>query len=100
MREKPSELHFSQDSIACVFRNITDILQTFRKLVNGSLCPDDIEPIQAKMHNGKLTVFEGNRRLFLYKKLESAGLIEDVQVNTFPRCKYKEYTAKPGRVNR
>ena len=97
MREKPSQLHFSQDSISCKFRNGTDILQTFRKLANGSLFPDDIEPIQARIHNGKLTVFEGNRRLFLYKKLESVGLIRDVPVNNFYRN--KEYTTIPGNVN-
>ena len=95
MRKRPSELHFSQDSISCAFRNGTSISKTFRELANGSLSPDDIEPIQIKVYKEKLIVFEGNRRLLLYKILESLDLITYVPVDKFNGN--KEYTAIVGK---
>ena len=80
MRKKPSELSFSQDSISKTFKNGKCLTETLKDFLNGSINPDDIPPVAAKLVKGKWIVCEGNRRLYLYKILEEAGFIDTVPV--------------------
>ena len=80
MRKKPSELLYSQDSINKRFKNGKTIQETFEDFLSGSVDPDDLRPIAAKFINGKWIVCEGNRRLYVYKKLAQIGFIDRVPV--------------------
>ena len=64
---KPSQIRFTQDSIADHFSDGTMLVDTFTELVTGQKTVDDIETIGCMQYKGKYWVVYGNRRLFLFK---------------------------------
>ncbi|XP_006815541.1 uncharacterized protein LOC102808008 [Saccoglossus kowalevskii] len=73
---RPSQIYFLHDSIDCRFQDKTDMLDTFRQLLYKEINPTAIQPIAVFDKNDKLWVYAGNRRLYLFRKLEQLGVVE------------------------
>ena len=70
---RPSDIEFSQNSIGNRFHGGDILLRVFKKLVLGDLTPNDLPYIKVRWYDGGWMAFKGNRRLFLYLKLEEEG---------------------------
>ena len=64
---KPSEIRFTQDSIADHFSDGTMLKDTFTDLVTDRQRADQIETLGCMIHEDQYWVIYGNRRLFLFK---------------------------------
>ncbi|XP_006812496.2 uncharacterized protein LOC102803631 [Saccoglossus kowalevskii] len=73
---KPSEIYFLHDSIKGQFRDGRHLLDTFKELLYKRISPSQIEKIVVYSANSKWRVYAGNRRLYIYKKLEVLGVVE------------------------
>ncbi|XP_070533411.1 uncharacterized protein [Ptychodera flava] len=99
---RPSEILYLQNSIVTSFRNGDDLLDTFSDLLNGYLTPEDIRVIAVFQWNGKWHVYNGHRRLFLYKALEECGVLDTIRVwevrgsNIKWNTVHRQYTSKNG----
>jgi len=78
----PSELRFTHDSISCRFQDGHSLEETFQKLMDGELqlSHNELPPLVVMQYRGYWFVVRGNRRLYLYQKLEKAGYIQTVKV--------------------
>lgn len=77
----PSEIRYSQDTISHEFSNGTSLTSTFARLISGKEKVTDLPAIKCVCRNGKWYAgSRGNRRLFLYKKLEEAGTLKTISV--------------------
>ena len=79
-RLKPKEIRFTQDSVASRFRDGMYLSDTFEQILYRRITPDDIEAIQVVEENGVWLALTGNRRLYIYRKLENLGIISTVPV--------------------
>ncbi|XP_077990724.1 uncharacterized protein LOC144445048 [Glandiceps talaboti] len=77
---RPSEIRFLHNSIANHFRNGTDILVTFEDLLYQNITPDDIPIIRVFRRNRKWYIYQGHRRLYIYKRLQKQCVINAVTV--------------------
>jgi len=82
----PSQIRFTQDSIQDDFgreegRSLED---TFRELLYGEVTVDEIRRLSVVRHEGAHWVVSGNRRLYLYRKLEALRRITMVSVEVIP----------------
>lgn len=76
----PSEIRFTQDSISEQFRSGQSLENTFRQLLNGQTSVASIGALQVVYYEGKYWVVSGNRRLYLYRKLQEKGRLSTVPV--------------------
>ncbi|XP_036369109.1 uncharacterized protein LOC118767871 [Octopus sinensis] len=70
LRLSPSDIRYTQDSIACKFRNGTTLTETISDLVKGTITPDGIPVISVYLKDGKYYSTD-NRRLYVFKELQS-----------------------------
>jgi hypothetical protein len=86
MRVIPSDIRFSQDSIAQKFSHghSTTLTELFRQVVAGEISVGNIERISVFRHENSYWVYRGNRRLYLFQKLETYGIIKSIVVNIVP----------------
>ena len=80
MQLRPSNVRFTQDSIGCRFTDEKRLTDTFRELLYGSITPDDIENIEVVQYDGVWWALTGNRRLYLYRRLQDLGVVEYISV--------------------
>ncbi|XP_077870169.1 uncharacterized protein LOC144363093 [Saccoglossus kowalevskii] len=73
---RPSQIYFLHDSIDCRFQDKTNMLETFRQLLYKEINPAAIQPIAVFDKNDKWWVYAGNRRLYLFRKLEEYGVVK------------------------
>lgn len=79
-RKSPSEIRFSQDSIANHWKdNSSGIGVTLDQLLKGEITTDDIPTITVSFRNGFLYTSD-NRRLWVFKKLQEFGKCESIKV--------------------
>lgn len=79
-RKSPSEIRFSQDSIANHWKdNSSSIGVTLDQLLKGEITTDDIPTITVSFRNGFLYTSD-NRRLWVFKKLQEFGKCESIKV--------------------
>lgn len=79
-RKKPSEIRFSQDSIATHWKdNSSRIGVTLDQLLKDEITPDNIPTIIVSYKNGLLYTSD-NRRLWVFKKLQDFGKCESIKV--------------------
>lgn len=79
-RKKPSEIRFSQDSIATHWKdNSSRIGVTLDQLLKDEITPDNITTIIVSYKNGFLYTSD-NRRLWVFKKLQDFGKCESIKV--------------------
>lgn len=78
--KKPSEIRFSQDSIATHWKdNSSRIGVTLDQLLKDEITPDNIPTIIVSYKNGFLYTSD-NRRLWVFKKLQDFGKCESIKV--------------------
>lgn len=77
---KPSDIRFSQDSVAPTFSDGRSLISTLEELLAKTITPETIEYITILWHYTHYYALTGNRRLFLYKRLEVKGLLDDIPV--------------------
>lgn len=87
MELKPRNIRYSQDSIADTFADHTPLTSTFARLLAGQLSPGDLPSIECILRDGNWYAASGNRRLYLYKKLEELGQLEKIFVSRTFHCK-------------
>lgn len=80
LRLSPSSIFYSQDSISGRFCRGGPISITFEQLLYNEIGVDDIEPITVIWRWNKWWTLTGNRRLYIYKKLEELGIATDIPV--------------------
>nr|XP_006815542.1 PREDICTED: uncharacterized protein LOC102808134 [Saccoglossus kowalevskii] len=73
---KPSEIYYLHDSIDCRFQDGTHILDTFRELLYKTINPSLIRKIAVHNTNGKWRAYAGNRRLYIFRRLERLGVVD------------------------
>lgn len=83
---RPSKIRFSQGSIGCRFSNGTPLTCVFAHPISGSLKVTDLPGIEVLSMNGHWWTVTGNRRLFLYRKLEEVGVVETISVQKSWMC--------------
>ena len=85
---RPSDIHFSQDSVGKNFTNGNTLQDTLQKLRTGECKIEDIQKIQITWHSHVKTspgrprwwTYTGNRRLRLFQLLESEGKLDSLVV--------------------
>jgi len=78
-----SDIRYTQSSIFTRFTVNGEPVYlegTFRELLNGRLTADAIECIEVVFKYGVWWVLSGNKRLFMYKKLQKLGIICSIPV--------------------
>ena len=63
----PRDIRYMQDSVADKIRNGKDLLDVFKELVDGTLEPSNMTPIEVVVIGGEYFAYDGNRRLLLFK---------------------------------
>jgi len=84
---QPSDIRFTESSIFTRFSVNGEpvyLEETFRELLNGSCTVDGIAYIEVVFVNGLWWVLYGNKRLFLYKKLQRLGIVTTIPVIVQP----------------
>ena len=80
-RIDPANVRYSQDTIKGQFGDGKEIGDTFHQLLNRDISVDDIPPIQViKDESGVYWAHTGNRRLYVFKRLQSLGIVSDIPV--------------------
>ena len=80
IRLAPSSIRFTQDSVASRFADGTYLSDTFEDLFSGTKKSDDFEDMEVVESGGIWWALTGNRRLYIYRKLEKLKVISDVSV--------------------
>lgn len=79
-RKKPSEIRFSQDTIAYHWKGSSiRIGVTLDQLLENEITPEKIPMITVSIRHGLLYTSD-NRRLWVFKKLEEFGKCESIKV--------------------
>jgi len=82
---RPSNIRFTQDSISDEFGDsCKTLVETFRELLYGDLDIDDIEQITVVKYQRQYWVVSGNRRLYIFQKLEEEDCLDTVPVTVKP----------------
>src|SRR6218665_2837461 len=76
----PSDIRYSQDSISNKFSDGNLLTSTFAKLISGQLSVTSLPTLECVSKDGYWYAASGNRRLFLYKKLQEAGALSSITV--------------------
>lgn len=82
---KPSDIHYSQDSISNTFGKSTIhsdkyIGETLDEVINGTVKVNNIPTISVFIHNKKWFTTD-NRRLWVFRKAEELGKLRSIPVN-------------------
>eukprot|EP00927_Polykrikos_kofoidii_P065117 TRINITY_DN60908_c0_g1_i1.p1 TRINITY_DN60908_c0_g1~~TRINITY_DN60908_c0_g1_i1.p1 ORF type:complete len:774 (-),score=93.98 TRINITY_DN60908_c0_g1_i1:54-2375(-) len=84
-RMRPSEIYFTHDSIHSKFRDGRQVRETLRQLQEGSVRVAAIPKIKvcwhaAKGYDARYWTYTGNRRLWVFRQLQSSGHVQDLEV--------------------
>lgn len=90
----PSEIRYFQDSISNKFTDGTSLTSTFALLLDGQLSVSSLPAMGCFWMNGSWYAVSGNRRLFLYKHLEDAGVLDTVTVSRARGYNSRKFTTK------
>nr|XP_039273949.1 uncharacterized protein LOC120347904 [Styela clava] len=86
---RPSEIRFTQDSIAGRFQDGGLLNDTIYNIQKGLLSPDNFPHINVVRKNGKLYSFD-NRRLYIFRVCEYEGIIEKIPVRLVESWRLRE----------
>ena len=92
----PSEILYSQDSIKDRFQDGRQLAYTFAEILYGRLDMNSLRPISCISSNGRIWAVSGNRRLYIMKKLQEAGIITATSVRTRRATKKQSTTGCGG----
>jgi len=94
---RPSQVHFSHDSISCRFSCGRRVRGTLDEIVCGQTCVRELPVMLVTQQHGKWWAFTGNRRLWVFQQLESMGRVERIWVKVTSRClKRRQWTTTNG----
>ena len=79
-RLRPSDIRFTQDSIGSRFTDGSYISNTFHDLLFGLKSTDDIDDIEVVQQDGVWWAITGNRRLYVYRRLQDLGVVTTIPV--------------------
>uniref|UniRef100_H2Y064 Uncharacterized protein n=1 Tax=Ciona intestinalis TaxID=7719 RepID=H2Y064_CIOIN len=89
---KPSNIQFSQDSIAKSFQNGTELHETCQLISTGSVSVDEIRPIRVIIKDNK-AISVDNRRLYVFRVLEKAGHLHSIKVQVTNQYDENRFTS-------
>ena len=92
---RPSLINFGQDSIKYEFTDGQTLQTLFLDLFTGRKDVVDFPPLEVKNISGSWFCMEGNRRLFIFKKLNQYSYLPTVRVKLYHGN--GRVTAQPGR---
>lgn len=78
MSAPPSEIRYSQDSISSRFRDGHRLSYTFAELLYGRISVFSLGSMECLQKDGHWWAVSGNRRLYVFKKLQEAGKISTI----------------------
>lgn len=89
---EPAEIRFTHDSISPVFSCGRRIYDTYDELSRGFKSVHDIPRMIVTYIGGEWYTYTGNRRLWVFQKLQNEGVIHEICVDTtdmaVPRSKF------------
>src|SRR6218665_160632 len=88
----PSEIRYSQNSISHKFSDGNLLTSTFAKLISGQLSVTSLPPLKCVLKDGNWYATSGNRRLFLYRMLQEAGVLSSITVSKKNRFGRRSFT--------
>ena len=94
---RPSQLRFTHDSVKGNFQDGHSMDETLQQVLDGTIPISRIPPLVVMYYQGSWYVVRGNRRLYLYQKLESNGKLQYVKVlqkNYDQNLFNKQYTSR------
>lgn len=90
-RMYPIDIEFGQDSIKTEFADGRDVHDLMADLICAQISVDDIPPLMIKKCDGKWFCMEGNRRLFVLKKLDQYNMCDPVRCMLYQGDKGRSY---------
>lgn len=96
----PADIHFTHNSINQRFRCGRYIEHTYEQLLKCEISIDAIPMIEIAKQDGKFWTYSGNRRLWVFRKLNSAGLLPSVNACIVQkRIPSQRFTTRNGGVS-
>lgn len=80
LRLNPADIRYGQSSIRGTFSDRTSLLSTMKQLLSRQITPENLPEIEVVFYKNNFYVTNGNRRLFLFKKLARDGLPSEIPV--------------------
>lgn len=87
-RLRPGDIRFTQDSVGSRFTDGRFVSDTFHQLLDGRIRADDIPAIEAVVDGGKWWAVTGNRRLYVFRLLETLGVVQTIPVDVMSMNSY------------
>lgn len=78
---RPSEIRFTQDSINGYFSSGIKLSESLAELLSGEKTPAHFEKMKVCEFREAFWAVTGNRRLFLFKILESLDIVDTISVS-------------------
>src|SRR6218665_2110788 len=85
---RPRNIRYTQDSIGSRFTDGRYLSDTFDQLLNRRISVDELEWIEVVEVRSLYWALTGNRRLYLYRKLEDLGEIHKIPVHEMSLSDY------------
>lgn len=70
------------------------LISTFKRLVTGEIKVEEFPTINCIKINSNYFAVSGNRRLFLFKHLQEAGLLHTIKVRIVNKYNHRQFTTK------
>jgi len=87
-RMRPSNIRYTQDSIGSRFTDGSFLSDTFDQLLNRRISVDELEWIEVVRESSLYWALTGNRRLYLFRKLEDLGEVHTIPVRELSLSDY------------
>ena len=96
----PSEIYFTHDSINPYFSCGRGIIDTYEELRTGFKDVTDIPMMTVAQLNGEWYTYTGNRRLWVFRRLQREGYIYEIEVHATNRhIQPSKFTTRNGGVS-
>nr|XP_004225521.1 uncharacterized protein LOC100182085 isoform X2 [Ciona intestinalis] len=90
---KPTNIQFSQDSVAKSFKNEgAELHDTCQLISTGSVSADEIRPIRVIIKDNK-AISVDNRRLYVFRVLEISGHLHSIKVQVINQYDEERFTS-------
>lgn len=87
-RLRPGNIRFTQDSVGSRFTDGRFVSDTFHQLLDGRISVDDIPAIETVVDGGEWWAVTGNRRLYVFRLLETLGVVQTIPVDVMSMGSY------------
>ncbi|KAL3877304.1 hypothetical protein ACJMK2_035035 [Sinanodonta woodiana] len=90
---RPSDIRYTQESISCRFKTGKNIGTVIKEIMNGECKISDIPEIEVIVKDD-VYYSADNRRLYIFKILETKGLCSSISVKLVKRTNKSRWTTK------